>query len=581
MTNRLASQHSTYLRSHSDDPVDWYPWGKEAFARARELGRPVLVSVGYDSCHWCHVMQRESFRDPEIAAQINDGFVAVKVDREIRPDVDHVYMTYTTLAAGQGGWPMTVFLTPEKAPFFAGTYFPKISRDGQPGFPEILRLVSEAYADDTEHVETVAREALSSVSKVIHPQPLRQVDEQLIHEAAEAFFDVEDREQGGLGDPPKFPQAPIARFLLAYSQVTGNETALDIVRRWTYAMLRGGIYDQVGGGIFRYSTDDEWLVPHFEKMLYDNGQLLSTIAALHRLDPAEELAHYARATAAFIERDLAAEGGGYHSSLDAETAGEEGATYLWSWDDVSQVLDEDEIGIARDALGVSEEGNLRGSSVLTRRAGRESEAEAVDRVLGKLFEARSSRRQPKVVTNLLTDWNAIAARGLIEAGVAIGDDDLVTQGTRTVDWLLDAAVERDKVVHVVGDESVAGLELVDDYAALIMALHAASRLGDGEADGRYSREAERLFNRALKRFEEGSFIYMTGHKTDLPMRPISYDDAPTPSGAATLAEAHATLRPADTKGLDRLLVPATGIVDRAPYMGGTWLRVMLGVALGR
>jgi len=575
MPNHLSNQSSSYLKSHAADPVDWYPWGTEAFEKAEELDRPVLISIGYDSCHWCHVMQRESFKDPETADKLNDDFVSVKIDRELRPDVDHLYMTYTTLSAGQGGWPMTVFVTPSKTPFFAGTYFPKVASGGGADFGSVLTAVHEAFVTDREKVESVGREALSAVSKVVHPQPLRQVDDLLMHEATEAFFEMEDKENGGLGGAPKFPQAPVARYMLAYAGRTGNEVALEMARRWAYAILRGGVYDQVGGGMFRYSTDPEWLVPHFEKMLYDNGQLLSTIALLYRLDPTEELAHCARQTAAFLERDLAAEGGGYHSSLDAEAEGVEGGPYAWRWSELEEALDAEGLQLARDVLGASEQGNWYDATILTRRGGREIDAEATDRVLARLLDARAERPQPRVVTNLLTDWNAIAARGLIEAGTAIGDDALVQQGTRVVDWLLDVAVDGDRVTHAIGDDSVADLELVDDYAALIMALHVAGQA----ADGGYAEHASRIFGAAMDRFEEGSFVYMTGVKTDLPIRPISYDDAPTPSGAATLAEAYATLRPADTKGLKRILVPATGIITRAPYMGGTWLRVMLDVAL--
>ena len=445
----------------------------------------------------------------------------------------------------------------------------------------MLKSVRSAYAEDSEETGRVGIEAVASVSQVIRPQPLRPIEESLISSAAKEAFTREDAENGGIGGAPKFPQAPLADFLLTYAESTGSETALVMARRWTYSMLRSGTYDQVGGGLFRYSTDAGWLVPHFEKMLYDNALLLSTIAALYRIEPAEELAHYARRTATFLDRDLAAADGGYYSSLDAETEGVEGGTYVWSWDELVAVLDEDELALASAALGAIEQGNWEGKNILTLCEGHPQRPAALGDLLGKLLGARARRPQPKLITNLLTDWNALAAIGLIEAGLAIGDEALVAQGMRTVDWIRENAMRDGRVPHAPQDPSAADVDLIADYSSTVLALLAAAdavasgMTGESQVDELALRqEASELLETALEIFEDGSVIYMTAEETDLPLRPISYEDAPTPSGAAMLAEAHARLRPDDAAGLDRLLVPATGIVVRASYMAGTWLQVM-------
>ncbi|MBI5231572.1 MAG: thioredoxin domain-containing protein, partial [Coriobacteriales bacterium] len=368
-------------------------------------------------------------------------------------------------------------------------------------------------------------------------------------------------------------QAPLLGFVQRYGELFDDERARAVARDWLTALMRGGIYDQVGGGLFRYSTDESWLVPHFEKMLYDNGLLLSSLADAYRAGPSDEIARTVRQTAAFLARDLDAGEGAYYSSLDAETSGVEGATYTWTWGELGDALTDAELELASRHLGASERGNWHSKSILTRLDGRGEAADDVDRVLEKLLAARMERPQPKVVTNLLTEWNAIAARGLIEAGDAIGDRGIVDQGLRTVEWLLTHVFAEERVLHVPGGEPANSIELIADYAATAAAFTAAAQVR-GDSDLRD--EAARLLDRALDVFATDSILHMTSEKTDLPLRPIAYDDAPTPSGAATLAEVVATLRPGDTDTLDRLLAPATGIARRAPFMAGTWLRVMTG-----
>jgi hypothetical protein len=573
---------SSYLVSHSHDPVDWYPWGEEAFARARELDRPVFVSIGYDSCHWCHVMQRESFRDEATAERLNRDFVAIKVDREVRPDVDHLYMTYTQLATGSGGWPMSVFVTPERAPFFAGTYFPKAAPYGLSSFSQVLDAIDEAWTEDAERVRETAGEALAFVASAMTPSFSNALDEAAVTDAIRQLVGLQDPVHGGVREAPKFPQAPAFDFLVAAADA-GDQGALDMARRWLYGMIRSGTYDQAAGGLFRYSTDSEWLVPHFEKMLYDNAQLLRSIAAFYRLEPSDELAYVARQTAAFLDRDLATGDGLWFSSLDAETGGVEGGTYVWDYSELEQTLTAEELELARKHLGASPEGNWQHHTILTRRGGRSGEwpltgppakdapdAERVDAVLAKLLAARTPRPQPRVIRNVLTNWNALAIRGLFEAGVALGDNDLVARALAALAALLEQAVDGGSVAHASDAHGIP--PLVDDYATVAMALLAAYEAEGGDS---YRALADDLLGEAIERFVDEGVVFVTTEDSGLPLRPVEYDDAPTPSGAATLVEAWSRLRPQDAELLARMIDGAFDIAQRSPFMAGTWLRLAL------
>jgi uncharacterized protein YyaL (SSP411 family) len=571
-THPLAGQSSLYLRAHSEDPVEWYPWGAEPFERARELDRPVFVSVGYASCHWCHVMQRESFRDAETAEYMNDRFVNVKVDRELRPDVDSVYMTYVQLATGHGGWPMSVFANPDGAPFFGGTYFPPEAARGLASFRDVLESVAESYARDRASVDSAAGAALDVVASAQKPHDKRPLDPRLIAEAARRIIGMEDREHGGIGAAPKFPQLPALMFLLGYGEATGEDLPLDVAEQWMYAMLRSGTYDQAGGGLFRYSTDESWLVPHFEKMLYDNGQLLSAVALLFRLRPSDELAHTAHETAAFLGRDLEAEDGGLHSSLDAETQGVEGGTYVWDFAELQRTLSAGELALAEESLGVTPKGNWEGATILTRSDGRDDRSREVDSVLAKLLEIRRARPQPATVTNRLTDWNALAARGLVEAGAAIGDDELVARGTAIVDWLAASVVRGERVLHAVADVSVEGVDLLADYTALAAAAHAAAG-ATNRAD--LAELAGEVMGWALGTFQHEGVVTMAGPDAVLPLTPVQTEDAPTPSGLAMLGETYGALRPADPAGAAYILGQARDVATRAPYMAGHSLAAAL------
>ncbi|MHB9003753.1 MAG: thioredoxin domain-containing protein [Coriobacteriia bacterium] len=535
--NHLDGQASPYLRAHAHDPVDWVPWGERALRFARRTGRPLFVSSGYQACHWCHVMQRESFSDTDLAGFINRHFVPVKVDRETRPDVDAFYMTYLNLATGSGGWPMTVFATPEALPFYGGTYFPRRSTGGISGFQDVLDAVLRAWTINADATLETANEALETYNEVEHGS-FGPITRTTLDVAATQLRDAQDHENGGFHTAPKFPTAPVVTFLTAYAELTGWSWPAEIALRQVLSMLRGGTFDHVGGGLFRYSTDERWHVPHFEKMLYDSALLLSSLANLNRLQPSRELAYYARATHAFLMRELACANGGFNSALNAETDGVEGASYVWTYDELEAELTAEELALARTALEVTEAGHTpEGENVLTRRGDRGEQPGEVDALLARLAHIRGRRRMPDVIDNVITSWNALAARGLIEAGRAFAEPDMVADGLQTLGWLLETALHRDKITHVVGDDSIKDVRFLEDYAALGATCLSAAEATEGLTAARYLDTAVRLNSSAYKAFtrDDGALAMSTG-KTALPVAPLETDDNPTPSGAATLAE---------------------------------------------
>jgi hypothetical protein len=574
MPNRLADETSPYLRLHADDPVDWYPWGEEAFARARDLRLPIFLSIGYASCHWCHVMHRESFRDSAVAEALNDRFVPIKVDRESRPDVDELYMAYVVAANGHGGWPMSVFLTPQLLPIFGGTYFPPEPAHNLPSFLQVLDDVAEAFGHRPHVADNTAEEAMEYLRVLFTPPLPDTISRGLLHRSADALLGVSDPVHGGFGGAPKFPQSPVLDFLLAYHRLTADDRALACAEKTLRAIVRGGIYDQAGGGIARYTIDDSWLIPHFEKMLYDNAQLLTSLAAMQAAKPDSEWESAIRATAAFLERDLATPDGLFVSSLSADTLGEEGATYVWTRDELAALLSADELALAEDTLGVSAEGNWEGRTILTRTAGREHEPEAVDALLGKLLDARQQRPQPAADTKVLVSWNALAARGLLDAGAALYDEGLTGRGLALVQLLLKSAVTADGgVLHQLGDERSLDVRLAEDATALALAVAAGYEATGDEA---LLGEAARLLHDAGERFSRDGVWYMTPEDSELPLRPVAQHDGPTPSSASLAATAAIKLwrtsgdesfRWYAEDALERL----TPIAERSPLRAGTAL----------
>ena len=356
--NRLAHSGSPYLQQHADNPVHWHPWSDEVFEKAEKENKPVFLSIGYSTCHWCHVMEKESFSDPEVAALMNEVFVCVKVDREERPDVDQLYMTVCQLLTGSGGWPLTIVMTPGKKPFFAGTYFPRGDRYGRPGMLQIIPQIQKLWSDEMEAVISSAEEITSGLEAFLAPDPAAAPHHDLTIRAFKSLKDQFDEHYGGFGSAPKFPVFSNLLFLLRVWHQTGDESALTMVRKTLDAMRMGGIFDQVGYGLHRYSTDEKWFAPHFEKMLYDQALAVITCTEMFCATEEGRYRQMAEEILAYVLRDLQSPGGGFFSAQDADSEGEEGRFYTWTAGELGEVLSDDEIRIVRDVYNISDEGNF-------------------------------------------------------------------------------------------------------------------------------------------------------------------------------------------------------------------------------
>ncbi len=546
MANRLVSETSPYLLQHAENPVEWWPWGPEAFAEAERRGVPVLLSIGYAACHWCHVMAHESFEDETTAAYMNEHYVNVKVDREERPDVDAVYMEAVQAMTGHGGWPMTSFLTAKGEPFFCGTYWPKERRQGMPGFGEVLASVSAAWADKRDEVEAAGADVVRRLDRPVSTGRA-DVTASLLDSAAANLATSYDGVAGGYGSAPKFPPSMVLEFLLRRSARTGE--GLDLVAHTCRAMAHGGIYDQLGGGFARYSVDRRWIVPHFEKMLYDNALLLRIYAHWWRASGDDDARRVALETAEFLLRDLRTAQGGFASALDADTDGEEGLTYVWTPGELVEVLGEDDGAWAAEQFDVTTTGTFeKGSSVL-QRLGEPADPDRYASVCARLLEARGSRPQPGRDDKVVAAWNGLAVAALADAGVLLDRPDLVAAATacaglvRTLHWV-DGRLRRVSRGGVVGSHAGV-LEDYADVAEGLLALYQAT----GDLD--QLRGAHALLEVVLTQFPDGSggLFDTAADAPQLVRRPQDPTDGPAPSGAA--AAAGALLSYAALTGSDR------------------------------
>jgi uncharacterized protein len=432
MPNRLADETSPYLLQHAHNPVDWYPWGAEALERARSEDRPIFLSIGYAACHWCHVMERESFENEETAALMNEHFVSIKVDREERPDLDDVYMAAVQAMTGSGGWPMSVFLTPDLKPFFGGTYFPPDDRHGMAGFPRVLAAVADAYRTRRADVEEQAGTLASHLQAQLGPPAGGTDPERRQLDAAAARLAASfDATHGGFGGAPKFPAPMTLEFLLRDWHRSGDPATLGMVTRTLDAMADGGIHDQLGGGFARYSTDAVWLVPHFEKMLYDNALLAHAYLEGHRATGSQRYADVARSTLDFMLAELLTDDGGFASALDADSEGVEGRFYVWSYDEFMALLsdaglDDADRRLLADYWGLTAAGNWEGTNILHRVAGADAPAGVVERGRSALLAARAPRTRPARDSKQLAAWNGLALRALAHAALVLGDERYAT-----------------------------------------------------------------------------------------------------------------------------------------------------------
>ncbi|MFC5287205.1 thioredoxin domain-containing protein [Actinokineospora guangxiensis] len=587
MANRLSDSTSPYLLQHADNPVDWWEWCPEAFAEARRRDVPVLLSVGYAACHWCHVMAHESFEDTATAALMNEWFVNVKVDREERPDVDAVYMAATQAMTGHGGWPMTCFLTPDAEPFHCGTYSPPTPRPGMPSFTQLLEAVHEAWSSRDAEVRGSGAKVVAALREQSAPPAPAPVDADVLAGAAASLLGDYDRRNGGFGGAPKFPPTMVLEFLLRHHERTGSVEALSIVEETARAMADGGLNDQLAGGFARYSVDAGWVVPHFEKMLYDNALLLRLYAHLARRTGEARYREVAADTARFLLADLATPQGGFASSLDADTDGVEGLTYVWTPAQLTEVLGEDDGAWAARLLSVTPEGTFEeGASTL--RLGRVDDPERWARVRAALLAARARRPQPGRDDKVVTAWNGLAVAALAEAGRALGEPSWVDAAARAADLLLSLHLVYGRLRRTSRD-GVAGTAtgVLEDYACLadgLLALHQAT------GAPRWLDSATALLDTALAHFADphapGAFHDTADDADALVWRPGDPGDNATPSGASALAGALLTAsaltgsadlyRPAAEAALRR----AGTLAARAPRFAGHWLGVAEALAAG-
>jgi uncharacterized protein YyaL (SSP411 family) len=591
-TNRLILETSPYLLQHAHNPVDWYPWGEEAFSRARAEDRPILLSVGYSACHWCHVMERESFENPAIAALMNQHFVSVKVDREERPDVDDVYMKAVQVLTGHGGWPMTVFLTPDLKPFYGGTYFPPVDRHGLPGFPRVLEAVARAYHERPDDITRSAGQILDRLAglEMVGDSGGAPLDPELPQRAAEALLRHVDQNQGGLGGAPKFPHPAVFQLFLRRHRVTRDPALLEVVTLTADRMAAGGIYDHVGGGFHRYSVDARWLVPHFEKMLYDNAQIPRLYLEGHQVTGNGDWRRVVEETLDYVIVGLGHPDGGFYSATDADSEGEEGRYFVWRRDEVEKLVEPRDLDLVCRYWDVSEGGNFEGHNILhatitaeqaARLFGRSPEEvrAAIDRARARLLQARSSRVPPLRDEKILTSWNALMIGTLAEAGRVLREARFVAAAARAAEFVWEQMRDGGRLLHGWARGRAKQGAFLDDHANLASAL---VDLYEATGERRHLERARELVAALDARFRDiqGGAYFFTAHDEErLIARSKSGADSSVPSGNAVAA--HALLRlhhlTGDATCLERaeeILRVYQGEAGRNPFGYATYLQAL-------
>ena len=548
MPNRLINETSPYLLQHANNPVDWYPWGEEALERARSEDKPILLSIGYSACHWCHVMERESFENETIAGLMNDNFVSIKVDREERPDLDQVYMQAVQMLTGSGGWPMTVFLTPEGKPFYGGTYFPPEDRQGMPGFPRLLTSIAEAYSTNRGEIDRVTKQLTTQMSQsnqVSQGTSILTVD--ILHKAYSSLATNFDYQNGGFGNAPKFPQPMTPEFLLRYYHHGYNPRALELVELTLEKMAYGGIYDQIGGGFHRYSTDAYWLVPHFEKMLYDNALLARLYLHTYLITGRALYRRVVEETLDYVLREMTDSSGGFYSAQDADSEGVEGKFFVWSPDEINSVMGDADGEVFAGYYGVTGAGNFEGKNILNIRQDPEEFAETkgltadqlgdiINRGSKALLEVREQRIHPMRDDKVLASWNGLMLRSFAEAAAALGRPDYLAVAIKNAEFLARSMKSDGRLLRTYRDGQAKLLGYLEDYSFVIDGLLA---LYEATFDLRWLDEAVTLADSMIELFwDEGiGGFYDTGsdHET-LVVRPRDVFDNAQPCGGSVASD---------------------------------------------
>ncbi|MDQ3180430.1 MAG: thioredoxin domain-containing protein [Acidobacteriota bacterium] len=547
-TNNLINETSPYLLQHAHNPVNWFAWGEEAFAKAKAEDKPVLISIGYSACHWCHVMEHESFEDEETARVMNENFVNIKVDLEERPDVDQIYMAFVQMTNGNGGYPLNVFLTPDKLPFFGGTYFPPVNRYNMPSFQRVLESVADAYKNKRDELLHSANEILGEIRRVGLAEAEREgLSLTQLDSAFQSFVRSFDNVNGGFGGAPKFPPPMSLEFLLRYYRRTGNENALKMVKKTCDKMAHGGIYDQLGGGFHRYTVDAIWLTPHFEKMLYDNAQLARIYLHLFQVTKDEFYKRIAIETLEYVRREMLDEGGGFYTAQDADSEGVEGKFFVWTPAEVEEILGDEDALIFNFFYDVSEDGNFEEKNILNVRNFLSETAEVLKiseeklkktltRGREKLFLEREKRIKPFRDEKVLTAWNGLMLAAFAEASAILDDKDYLTIARRNADFILDNLQKDGYLLRTFKDGQAKLNAYLEDYANFTDGL---IELFQVSGEVKYLKEAKRLADVLITEFwdeDGGAFFFTANNHEELIVRTKDFYDNATPSGNSAAAD---------------------------------------------
>lgn len=546
-TNRLVHETSPYLLQHAHNPVDWYPWGAEAFAKAEAENKPILLSVGYSACHWCHVMEHESFEDEQIAGLMNELFVNIKVDREERPDVDEIYMNAVQMLTGRGGWPMTVFLTPDGKPFYGGTYFPPVDRHNLPAFPRVLQGIAQAYHGKPEEVQKSTEEILSNLEKMAHRQETsRPLQIETVQNAAASLAGHVDHTHGGIGGAPKFPNSTAFRLFLRQLHTNQQDHYLQMTVHTLRKMAQGGVYDQLGGGFHRYSVDERWLVPHFEKMLYDNALLVPLYLDAYQATHDPFLRNVVEEILAYVEREMISPEGGFYSTQDADSEGVEGKFFVWDQDEVMQLLGDEAGEILCRYYDVTDVGNFEGHNILHPTLELDQLARLfqrdVDDITGlinaakhKLFAAREGRVKPGRDEKILTSWNGLMVSAYAEAYRVLGQPRYLEIARNNVEFVLTKLCQNGRLLRSYKDGQAKFNAYLDDYASFSSGL---LDLYEATSERYYLDQAIAFVDILLERFwdtQEGGFFFTSDDHEALISRSKSAFDGSIPSGNSMAA----------------------------------------------
>jgi len=602
--NRLNLEKSPYLLQHADNPVDWYAWGPEAFEKAIKENKPIFLSIGYSTCHWCHVMAHESFEDPEVARLMNDVFICIKVDREERPDIDNIYMRVCQMMTGSGGWPLTILMTPDKKPFFAGTYIPRESQHGRLGMMDLVPRIKEVW--DTQHDEILksADKITASLNQIAHDASGPELDKSTLKTAYDQLTGRYSEQYGGFGNAPKFPSPQNLLFLLRYWQSTNDEKALRMVVKTLQSMQNGGIYDHVGFGFHRYSTDSHWLVPHFEKMLYDQAMLAMAYTEAYQATGINEFEETAKEIFTYVLRDMTDKEGGFYSAEDADSEGVEGKFYVWTEDEIRQTLKGDEADLIINVYSIDKIGNFRdeasgentGANILhlnkslTEIAFKNKESvdglkESVEAARQKLFAVRNKRVHPHKDDKILTDWNGLMIAALAKGAQAFDEPKYAEAAKRAADFILTGMRREDgRILHRYRDGHTAILANVDDYAFLIWGL---LELYETVFDVDYLQTALDLNSEMIKYFwdeKDGGFYFTAEDAEELIVRQKEIYDGAIPSGNSVAVSnlfrlSRITANTDFEDKANKIMLAFSKDVESAPS-GYTQMMVALGFGIG-